>query len=111
MNNEPFELARQKLAGDDESNARSPDNAIRSILMVDPLPSERVTAQMGARDDDILSVLQGLFGSHLTQARFKPDELILANSPDVYSRFLIAPKRETRNTRLLPECSGTLGGF
>jgi len=108
MNNEPFELARQKLAGDDESNARSPDNAIRSILMVDPLPSERVTAQMGARDDDTLSVLQGLFGSLLTQARFKPDELILANSPDVYSRFLIAPKRGDEEH---PIASGMLGGF
>jgi len=106
MNNEPFELAHRKLAGDDEFNPRSPGDATRSILRVDPLPAERVTA--GEHADDILSVLQGLFGSLLTQARFKPDELILANSPEVYSRFLIAPKRGDEEH---PIASGMLGGF
>lgn len=113
MNNEPFELARQKLAGDNEFNARSPREATRSVLMVDPLPSEKVTGQTMDENTDILSVLRGLFGSLLTQARFKPDELILAHSPEVHSRYMIVPTRRDRNDDKAeyPIASGMLGGF
>lgn len=113
MNNEPFELARQKLAGDDDFNARSPGEATRSILMVDPLPSERVTDQTMEQNTDILSVLRALFGSLLTQTRFKPDELILAHSPEVYSRYMIVPTRRDQNDEKAehPIASGMVGGF
>lgn len=113
MNNEPFELARQKLAGDDDFNPRSPGGATRSVLMVDPLPSERVTGQTMDQNADILSVLRALFGSLMTQARFKPDELILARSPEVYSRYIIVPTRRNQNDEKAehPIASGMLRAF
>jgi hypothetical protein len=55
----------------------------------------------------------GMFNALKNQARFKPEELELAQRVDCYSRFLIGP------TRTLPDGSpaaqpiacGVLGGF
>jgi hypothetical protein len=112
MNNEPFELARQKLAGEDGFNPRSAEEATRSVLMVDPFPSGPETGRKTGQED-ILSVIQSLFGSLLTQARFKPDEVILANSSDVYSRYMIVPTRRDRdgNKEEHALASGMLNGF
>lgn len=96
MNNEPFELARQKLAGEEGFNPRSPDEATRSVLMVDPFPSGP-TIGRGTGAEDVLSVMQSLFGSLMTQARFKPDQVMLASSSEVYSRFMIVPTRRDRD--------------
>ena len=116
MNNEPFELARQMLAGDDDFNSRAPTEATRSVLMVDPLPSERAVGAVGPEDRDLPVVLKALFGSLIAQARFKPDELILANSPQVYSRYLIVPTRRDSSGRraehpIASEMFGGFGGF
>jgi predicted acylesterase/phospholipase RssA len=114
MDNEPLELARQKLAGSDGFNARSPFESKRAVLMIDPFPAENTADHIEDETrDDLLSVFKSLFGSLLTQARFKPDELMLANSSTVYSRYLIAPTRRERNGEMAqyPIASGTLGGF
>jgi predicted acylesterase/phospholipase RssA len=112
MNNEPFELARRKLAGADGFNPRSPDAATRSVLMVDPFPSGP-TIGRGTGAEDVLSVIQSLFGSLLTQARFKPDEVMLANSAEVYSRYMIVPtRRDQDGNKVEPAiASATLNGF
>jgi hypothetical protein len=114
MDNEPLELARQKLAGNDGFNARSAHQSRRAVLMIDPFPAENTSDHIeDEAQDDLLSVFKILFGCLLTQARFKPDELMLANSKTVYSRFLIAPTRRERNGDMAkyPIASGTLGGF
>lgn len=111
MNNEPFELARRKLAGGGNYNPRSPTEATRSVIMIDPLPSQRLIDETGG--NDIASVLAGLFDGLMTQARFKPDELILANEADVFNRYLIRPIRrdENGNEEKHPIASEMLGGF
>lgn len=111
MNNEPFELARRRLAGDNHFNPRSPKDATRSVLMVDPLPSEDGTGNPGGTD--LFSVVGALFNSLITQARFKPDELILAQQPDTYSRYMIRPKRtgDEGQEAEHPIASGMLNGF
>ncbi len=114
MDNEPLELARQILAGNGGFNARSARESTRAVLMIDPFPAENTADHVDEEDqDDLLSVFKTLFGSLLTQARFKPDELILANSSKVYSRYLIAPTRRDPNGEMAehPIASGTLGGF
>lgn len=113
MNNEPFELARQTLAGEDAFNSRAPTEATRSVLMIDPLPSDRVVGGVGPQDRELPVVLKALFGSLIMQARFKPDELILANSPRVYSRYMIVPTRRDRTGQRAdhPIASEMLGGF
>jgi hypothetical protein len=49
----------------------------------------------------------------INQARFKPEELELAEDPDVYSRFLISPSREDATGRPVEPAmaSAILGGF
>lgn len=93
MNNEPFELARRRLAGEEDVNPRAAAAATRSVLMVDPLPSREPPDQAEEEDQDVLSVLGALFGSLLAETRFKPDELMLARSETVYSRYMIVPTR------------------
>lgn len=116
MDNEPLELARRTLARKNEFNPRDAKNVQRSVIMVDPFPSKKIATlktQKELADHDILSVLGELFGSLLSQSRFKPDELILANSYDVYSRFMIAPTRYTNDNQKAeyPIASGFLNGF
>jgi len=54
-----------------------------------------------------------LFSSLLQQVRFKMDELKLAQTPNVYSRFLIAPTRSAGNNKKYkyPIASGVMGNF
>lgn len=113
MNNEPFELARRRLAGEEEANPRSAAAVTRSVLMVDPLPSREPPDQAEEQDQDVLSVLGALFGSLLAEARFKPDELMLARSETVYSRYMIVPTRRDENDEKVahPIASEMVRGF
>jgi hypothetical protein len=62
---------------------------------------------------DLLHIVLGMFGALKNQARFKPDEIELAQNPNVFSRFLIAPMREglAVGEQEFAIASGTLGGF
>jgi hypothetical protein len=112
MNNEPLELARQILTGGDPFNPRSADEAHRAIILIDPFPGGDAASDYVVKDD-LINVLLSMFNALKNQARFKPEELELAQRADCYSRFLIAP------TRMLPNGSpaehpiacGVLGGF
>jgi hypothetical protein len=119
MNNEPFDLARRHMAGFGASNPRGAETVERSLLMIDPFPgtpplSRKKVAELPSYD--VLQTLSRLATALKMQARFKADELALAQNSDVYSRFLIAPVRYTQRngteTRALyPMASGVFGGF
>lgn len=110
MNNEPIELARQKLAGGEPFIPRAPEKATSSVILVDPLPSGRITE--GAEYDDIVSVLGALFDGLMNQARFKPDQLLLAQNSEIYSRYLIRPIRRVDDEKAKhPIASEMLSGF
>ncbi len=120
MDNEPLELARRALAGGaGRSNPRGAENVRRTVIMVDPFPgAPPMTSEDAARFEtyDVLNTLLRMVTSLKHQARFKLDELVLAQANDVYSRFLIAPTRYERQGGALvksprPIASGVLGGF
>jgi hypothetical protein len=113
MNNEPFRLARRKLAGTEGSLEGTPKQATRSVLMVDPLPSDPIAGMEGLQDRSLPAVLTGLFDSLIEQTRFKPDELALAHSEEDYSRYMIVPTRRDQNEEKVshPIASEMLGGF
>jgi hypothetical protein len=117
MDNEPLELARRELAGEDGFNPREAANAHRATVMIDPFPSGEknpFTTSEKLEKYDIIKIFTSLFGSLKSQTRFKPDELMLANSGQAYSRFLIAPTRSIPNEEenaKYPIASGFLGGF
>lgn len=97
MNNEPLELARRQLAGGKLRNPRSGLEATRAVLMVDPFPGGKSDydwdTEQQPEQQGLLRVFLSLLTALQNQARFKPDELILASQKDNSSRFMIAPKR------------------
>jgi hypothetical protein len=112
MNNEPLELARLHLAGG-RQNPRLGEQAHRAVIMVDPFPNEDAFDPEWAADDRLVNVVRALFAALVDQARFKPEELELAEDPDVYSRFVISPTREGVDGKPIEPAmaSAILGGF
>jgi hypothetical protein len=108
IDNEPFELAHKVLAGAAGSNARDGAAADRAILLIDPFPSVATFSTEYQPATDLVKSAMALFGALMNQARFKPDELVLAAREDVYSRFLIAPCRDNESFAI---ACGSLGGF
>lgn len=113
MNNEPLELARQVLAGSGGYNPRGANSARRAVILVDPFPGGAEVQSAYEPRDDLVTVVKDMFNALKNQARFKPEELELAQDPNVFSRFLIGPTRTDANGRNceFPIASGTLGGF
>jgi hypothetical protein len=117
-NNEPFEIARRCLAGEDGRNPRDAKEACRAVLMVDPFPDD-AAFQLDydpMAQTSLLRVIPTLLSAMVSQLRFKAEELVLARDPKVFSRWIISPRRwETvdGSQRLAPyaiACGG-LGGF
>lgn len=108
MNNEPFELARKQLAGAGGRNERDPSRADKAVLMIDPFPSDSSFDGGYKAAEDLLGSAIRLFGALKNQARFKPEELMLAANQDVASRYMIAPRRDGK---AFPIACGSLGGF
>jgi hypothetical protein len=101
LNNEPFELVRWSIRDlSEQQNARDPIKANRAVILIAPFPPHAVSdakklAKIRAESDlTIPSVLLALLPALINQARFKASDLIAASDPDVYSRFLVAPKRQ-----------------
>nr|WP_321464900.1 hypothetical protein [uncultured Desulfobulbus sp.] len=113
MNNEPFELARQALAGQDGINERDGAKADKAVLLIDPFPNVSTFTLEEEPATDIVKLIIRLFAALKNQARFKPDELKLADDRNVSSRFMIAPSRPIATDRKAeyPIACGSLGGF
>lgn len=93
MDNEPLELARRQVAGADAINPRGGEEAHRGVVMIDPFPNEVTFNENDKIEDGLIKVGQQMFGALINQARFKPEELHLAEQEDVFSRFMVAPSR------------------
>jgi hypothetical protein len=114
VNNEPMELGRRILAGPGQRNLREADTAHRALLLLDPFPDAMPAYVPPGPMPGMLAVAGSLFGLWLQQTRFKPDELALAASESVRSRFMLVPVRTDGATRLTGAaaiCGGGLGGF
>ena len=108
MNNEPFDLAHAYLAGGRGENPRDGAHACRAVLMINPFADAR--AQAPPLDSMLSATLVQLLTAFKEQCRFKPLDLDLAADEEVYSRFLIAPKRYPY-VGSMALCSGALGAF
>ncbi|MGF1987401.1 MAG: patatin-like phospholipase family protein [Nostoc sp. ZfuVER08] len=107
ISNEPIELVRLALRGNQQRNPRDGEQANRATLLIDPFPNDVDAVNPG---NNLLNLVLRIFRSFINQNRFKPDELILALDEDVYSRFLIAPERSDRQGRK-PLACGSLNAF
>lgn len=114
MNNEPLEAARQYLSGGaNKKNPREGNKAHRAVVLIDPFPNEASYSTDYVPDESVTSVAAKMFGALKNQARFKPEELNLAEEPDVFSRFMISPARyDAAGAAVEPAmASAILGGF
>lgn len=113
VNNDPIDVVRTSLAGMDGRNIRDGTLADRAVILISPLIDP---VALGPRQPP------GLFGlaapfimSLIYQARFRPEDIALAQDPDIYSRFLIAPYGRAGGTTAISgknaSASGGLGGF
>lgn len=97
-NNEPFELARRCLAGDESTNPRNATKADRAVLMIDPFPnSAAIDCNYDEKKTGIVTVIGALLNAMTSQLRFKTEELELAKQQDVNSRWIISPTRWESN--------------
>ncbi|HKI18717.1 MAG TPA: patatin-like phospholipase family protein, partial [Isosphaeraceae bacterium] len=92
-NNEPLDLARIVLNGPLGIEARDGEKATKAVIMILPFPNAAPYPVDYDGRTNLFHLLFTTFSSLIAQARFKPEELTLANNPDVYSRFLIVPRR------------------
>lgn len=113
INNEPIDFVRMALAGVNGRNARDGIGADRAVVLVDPF-SDAETLYTN-KPVGVLKIALPFVQSLIYQARFKPQDIALANDDDVYSRFLVAPMgpantdANTAGQRAI--ASGGLGGF
>ncbi len=118
-NNEPLELARRILAGDDLFDSSDKEKVKKSLIMVDPFSQikdsyAKVEKNKSKNSDNyLLKRVFDLFTSLKEQARFKPNELSLAMNKDIFSRSLIAPSKDDiyGDKALASSSLGAFGGF
>lgn len=117
INNEPFELARKVMAGNDPRLERTSWKARRMLIMIDPFigRSEDEFTDDTRRRPSLPSTALKVMNALRSQARFKAEELALALDPMTSSRFMIAPKRTGKDGKKVVSdkaiASGSLGGF
>jgi hypothetical protein len=90
--NEPIELARTGLCGLLASNPRDPTKANRAVILVDPFAGE---AELGPKQiGPFASTLGGVANALIQQTRYDSRDLALAADDNVFSRFMITPRRK-----------------
>ena len=99
IDNEPFSYARYAIRDmATPQNPRESTKADRAVVMIDPfpdLPALDFKRLEGDRKTDVSLpfVLGALLPALVNQARFNLKDLLEADNPDTYSRFLISPRR------------------
>jgi hypothetical protein len=131
INNEPIEHVRLALSLPSSPAPGCPikrldrelNRAEAATILIDPFPDVQSFKEAYNPRLDLWSVLKSLVPAIMNQLRFKTDELILAESTGVGSRYLISPKRNVQpppadeygntpeNKRPPNLACGPLGGF
>jgi hypothetical protein len=92
--NEPIELGRTALAGVLGRNPRDPKTANRAVILIDPFAGK---TDLGPSGPTPLPDLAGaILSTFMEQTRYDSADLLLAADPNVFSRFMITPKRDGR---------------
>ncbi|MCR6632729.1 MAG: hypothetical protein NVV74_23305 [Magnetospirillum sp.] len=93
MNNEPLELGRTLLLTHlTDSNPRDGVNATRAVVMIDPFV-DPADISHATEEVPLPALVMPLLNAWKAQCRFKPEDLAMAGQQDIFSRFIIAPKR------------------
>lgn len=111
-NNDPIKAVHQELSGYLSHNPRTPQEARRALIMIDPFAD---LAQDNLPPETMQALLGGIVGTLKDQSRLSTADLTLATAEDCFSRFLIAPlttSGEQNGSSLLASAAGdAFGGF
>lgn len=91
FNNDPVRLVHRALAGLVGANPRSPSNATRALLMIDPLADQPAAIPPSGRS--LLRVASAVVGLFVNGARYLTADIDLFRDEDVFSRFQMVPAR------------------
>ncbi|MFI4973822.1 MAG: patatin-like phospholipase family protein [Caulobacterales bacterium] len=113
FDNEPFDVAHRMLSGAQAVNARDGTTASRAVVLLmpfidtnagdpkDPILTPPPPPQKGETPPTplsrLLSAAGAIFNSPIEQSRWDAFDLALIKSEAIFSRFLIAPSRESPN--------------
>ncbi len=93
LNNGPFALVREGLAGLGGSLPRDPMSARAAVVVIDPFASV-ATIKPPEAAPDLVAVLGGMVDGMKQQARLSTSDLLLALDPMVGSRYLFTAARK-----------------
>jgi predicted acylesterase/phospholipase RssA len=114
MDNEPLDLARYYLIGPGASEPTAGPNVNHAVIMIMPFPNASPFPAEYRAESTLIQNAIATFTSLIDQARFDPQELLSAQNPEIYSRFLIVPRRGFRTDGTLEPnaiACGSLSGF
>jgi Patatin-like phospholipase len=89
--NEPIELARTALAGLLGRNPRDPAKANRAVWLIDPFAGRAALGPQG--ETTFLSDAGAVVSTLTQQTRYDSADILMATDPNVFSRFMLSPKR------------------
>jgi hypothetical protein len=90
--NEPIELGRTALAGVLGRNPRDPKKANRAVVLIDPFAGKTDLGPAGPTP--LPDLIGAILSTFMEQTRYDSEDLLLAADPNVFSRFMITPKRD-----------------
>ncbi len=95
VDNSPVDLARAALNHRDvlASNERG-GSATKAVVTIDPMLVETQLHRRPPPSLEFLANVGPLLSALIDQARFRPQEVALAQDKNVFSRFIIAPTRD-----------------
>jgi hypothetical protein len=100
LNNDPVKIAHEALTGIGVQNPRSPDQANRALLLIDPLADEPTTVNpVGV---SAVAAAKALICTFVGGARYLTADLDLFQAQDVFSRFQLVPTRTGLDGRAIP---------
>ena len=109
--NQPIGLARTALSGLLGRNPRDPAEADRAVVLVDPFAGQ---TGLGPEKMDGFPSLFGALGSMFTQqTRYNSQDMALAADANIFSRFIIVPRRDghTGGAAIASDGMGAFIGF
>ena len=111
FNNEPFgetERVLNKKAGKHRGEDLTHDKTNRTILMIDPFPSNENEEDKDDMNPVLTNVAPRIISALRAQSSFKSQDLIDALSDNNYLKYLIIPSKGGAHE---PLCCSTLGAF
>jgi len=106
--NEPIELGRTALCGLGSRNPRGPIIADRAVVLIDPFAGK---AELGRQTAGSFADNLGSLVNALTQqTRYDSRDVSLAADPNIFSRFMLAPRQDPQSSRPAITSAG-LGAF